>query len=147
MAKKPKYKSDGKSRENAKKCHACLDCRHNQKENYTECPKCGSKNRQYFMSEVEFKRGMKLLLLQDAGTISDLRFQVKYELMVNNRPLFDHEGKSITYTLDAQYKRPAHVGDLHYEDTKAGSFIEEVSRIKIAIFEASRGVKVLIPKT
>lgn len=96
------------------------------------------------MSDIEFKRGMLLLTLQDAGTIYGLRFQVRYDLEVNGQTLTDHKGKPITYVVDATYMRD---GARVYEDSKAGDFIEDLSRLKIAVFEASRGIRVLIPKS
>ena len=94
------------------------------------------------MSEVEMRRGKTLVHMQNAGTISDLRFQVKYDLEVNGETLFGHDGKPMTYTPDAVYVRD---GNIVYEDTKAGSFIEDVSKLKIAVFEISKNTKVLIP--
>ena len=73
-----------------------MDCRHFQTKIFKECPECGSRNRQYFMSEAEHKRGMTLMLLQQNGTISRLRFQPRYELKVNGQ-------KIATYTADAEY--------------------------------------------
>lgn len=132
------FKSKNDAMGRAKKCHACLDCRHSQKETFKECPECGGQNRQYFMSETEFKRGMMLLTLQQAGTITKLKFQPRYALKVNGR-------KITTYIADAEY----YEGEkLIVEDTKAPNtkFIDETSKIKIALFEAIYGVNVKIPQ-
>lgn len=129
-----KSKNDGLNR--AKRYHACLDCRYNQPTIYKECPECGSKNRQYFMSLAELKRGMMLLTLQQAGKISNLRFQPRYELKVNGR-------KVGTYIADAEYRMD---GQIVYEDTKPPEFIDKYALLKIKLFEAIYGVEVRIPQ-
>jgi hypothetical protein len=127
-------KADGFTR--AKKFHVCLDCRHNQNETFKECPACGSKNRQYFMSRAELKRGMLLLTLQAAGTISRLRFQPRYDLIVNGQ-------KIGVYTADAEYYQD---GIFVVEDTKPANFMDETAKIKIKLFEAIYGLTVKIPQ-
>jgi hypothetical protein len=129
-----KSKSDGQSK--AKRSHACLDCRYNQPAIWKVCPYCGGKNRQYFMSHAELKRGMLLLTLQDAGTISNLRFQPKYDLTVNGQ-------KIAAYVADAEYRMD---GVIVYEDTKPKDFIDKAALLKIKLFEAIYGVEVRIPQ-
>lgn len=133
--KKHQFKSKTDGFKAAKRFHACLDCRHSQPETYKECPGCGSKNRQYFMSEREFKRGILLLTLQSAGTISHLRFQPRYDLVVNGR-------KIGTYTADAEYRQD---GEIIYEDTKPPNFMDNYAVLKIKLFEALYNVTVKIP--
>lgn len=90
------------------------------------------------------RRGKTLVHMQNAGTISGLRFQVKFDLEINGVTLYDHKGKPMTYTPDAMYTRD---GVDTFEDSKAGDFIEDLSKLKIAIFEIQKSTKVLIPKT
>lgn len=120
----------------ANKFHACLDCRHSQPAIFKECPGCGSKNRQYFMSRAELLRGMMLLTLQNAGTISRLRFQPRYDLVVNGR-------KIGVYIADAEYYSE---GALIVEDTKPKDFIDAGALLKIKLFEALFNIIVTIPQ-
>jgi len=129
-----KSKQEGMSR--AKRRHVCLDCRHFQMDAYKNCPECGSTNRQYFMSESEHKRGMMLMTMQLAGTISRLRFQPKYDLIVNGQ-------KICAYTADAEYYEG---NKLCVEDTKPINFMDASAVIKIKLFEAIFGVIVKIPQ-
>ncbi len=134
--KKNQFKSKMGAIKSAKRCHACLDCRYSQEKIYKTCPECGSKNRQYFMSSAEHKRGMLLLTLCAAGTISNLRFQPRYELKINN-------AKITTYVADAEYIED---GVLVVEDTKPKDFIDKSALIKIKLFEALFGIIVRIPQ-
>lgn len=127
-------KSDAMNR--AKRRHVCLDCCHHQAAVYKQCPECGSKNRQYFMSEAEHKRGMLLLTLQRAGTISKVRFQPRFDLKVNDI-------KIGTYTADVEY----YLNDVWtVEDTKPPNFIDKFALHKIKHFEAQYGITVRIPQ-
>lgn len=136
--KRHQFKSKTDALNRAKKYHACLDCRHSQHEIFQTCPNCGSKNRQYFMSAAELKRGMMLLTLQDAGKISHVRFQPRYDLIVNGR-------KVGAYIADAEYRR-AEDGQIIYEDTKPPNFIDKYALLKIKLFEAIYNVEVTIPQ-
>lgn len=129
-----KSQMEGKKR--AKRFHTCLDCRHHQTANYKLCPKCGSKNRQYFMSETEFNRGMKLMIKQMAGTIERLRFQPRYELKVNGRLI-------CTYVADADYYE---AGALVVEDSKPQEYMDDGAKVKIKLFEALFNIVVKIPQ-
>ena len=120
----------------AKKYHVCLSCRDYQTEKYVHCPECGSKNRQYFMSETEFKRGMLLLTMQLANAISNLRFQPRYELKVNGRLI-------CTYIADAEYRKD---GVVIIEDTKPSNFMDKSAELKIKLFEAVYNTVVTIPQ-
>lgn len=120
----------------AKRFHVCLDCRYNQSEKYKNCPECGSINRQYFMSETEFKRGMTLMTMQAAGTIQRLKFQHRFDIEV--------EGQHICqYISDASYYQD---GKFVVEDSKSEKFMDDVSKIKLKLFEAVFRIVVKIPQ-
>lgn len=121
----------------AKKFHFCLDCRYHQTQKYDTCPECGSKNRQYFMSELEMKRGALLLTLQAAGTITNLKFQPRFDLLVNGI-------KISTYVADASYYN--HEGHFVVEDTKPERFMTDLAKMKIKHFEAQYGLQINIPQ-
>lgn len=129
-----KSKADAMSR--AKRYHACLDCRHSQTAIWKVCPSCGSKNRQMFGSRIELQRGMTLLILQDAGKISGLRFQPRYELCVNGI-------KVGVYTADATYVRE---GKVVCEDSKPPNFIDKYAALKMSLYQAIYGVTIEIPQ-
>lgn len=120
----------------AKRRHVCLDCCWHQPQTFKECPQCGSQNRQYFMSEVEHKRGMLLLTMQRAGTITRLRFQPRYDLVVNGQ-------KVGVYTADVEYYEAE---KLIVEDTKPEKFMDDLALLKIKLFEAIFGLTVKIPQ-
>jgi hypothetical protein len=88
------------------------------------------------MSEVEHKRGMLLLTMQKCGTISRLRFQPRYDLVVNGQ-------KVGVYTADVEYYE---ADKLIVEDTKPEKFMDPISILKIKLFEALFGVIVKIPQ-
>lgn len=134
--KKYHFKSKKDAQKRSKRFHACLDCRYSQNEIWKVCPHCGGKNRQYFMSHTELKRGMMLMTLQEAGTIQHLKFQPRYDLTVNGR-------KVGCYTADAQYYEN---GELVVEDTKPPNFIDQYALLKIKLFEALYGLEVRIPQ-
>lgn len=127
-------KADGMSR--AKKYHACLDCRKSQREIWKVCPECGSKNRQKFDSQAELQRGMGLLLMQDYGKISEIKFQPRFDLIFM--------GKKIgVYTADVQY---VEAGQTVVEDTKPRDFIDKYAQLKMTIFEIQYGTQIRIPQ-
>lgn len=129
------YKSKQDAVKSAKKYHACLDCRHWQHEIYKTCPACGSKNRQYFMSKAEFERGMTLITLQIGKTISKLRFQPRFDLIVNSITIGQ-------YVADADYYRD---GVYVVEDVKGNSkYATDLSKWKISHFEAQYQIKINI---
>lgn len=76
------------------------------------------------------------MTLQAAGTISHLRFQPRYDLVVNGR-------KITTYVADAEYRQN---GEIVYEDTKPKDFIDKGALLKIKLFEALFNVEVKIPQ-
>lgn len=87
------------------------------------------------MSAQEFKRGMNLLLMQSSGLISGLKFQPRYDLVVNGQ-------KVGVYVADAEYFEG---GQKIIEDTKPPDFIDKYAALKIKIFEAIYNVQVKIP--
>jgi len=88
------------------------------------------------MSRREFHRGMLLMTLQGAGTISNLRFQPRYDLIVNGQ-------KVAAYTADAEYSMN---GQLVIEDTKPDNYMDNYAKLKIKLFEILYGVTVRIPQ-
>lgn len=124
--------------EAAKKYHLCKSCRHLQHVNWKKepCPSCKRVGtRQYFMSKKEMERGASLLLLHERGLIRALRFQPRYDLVVNNREIG-------TYVADAEYINQN--GQTIYEDTKPENYISDLAGVKIRLFEALFNVKVSI---
>jgi len=120
----------------AKRHHFCLDCRYHQSEKYVSCPSCGSKNRQYFPSDTELKRGASLMLQRDMGEITGLRFQPRYKLEVNGKEIAE-------YRADAEYYRG---GMKIIEDSKPPNYMDDLAKIKIRLFEALYGITVTIPQ-
>lgn len=120
-------KADAMSR--AKKVHVCTACLFTSSQTFKECPQCSvSGMRVYFPSRVEHLRAVDLIKLQIVGTISNLRFHPRYDLVV--------EGTKIcTYEADAEYIENK---KLVVEDVKAGGtdFIDKTSAFKIKLFDA-----------
>lgn len=86
-------------------------------------------------SRAELNRAAQLLLKQDTGQISGLKFHPRFNLVINNK-------KICAYEADAMYIEG---GRQIYEDTKSnGTFMEPVAKLKIAMFEAIFQVKVKI---
>jgi hypothetical protein len=56
-----------------------------------------------FASKKEANRWMELQLLERAGEITNLRRQVKVELMGQHRPLYTRTGRKMKYTADFAY--------------------------------------------
>ena len=56
-----------------------------------------------FDSKKESQRYMELQLLERAGEISNLRRQVKIDLMGQHRPLYTRTGRKMKYTADFAY--------------------------------------------
>lgn len=89
------------------------------------------------MSEREMKRGAQLLLLQEGGVISKLRFQPRFALIVNNMKL-GH------YVADADYYNDK--GEYVVEDTKPDDWMDNMAKWKIRHFQAQYGITVNIPQ-
>lgn len=127
-------KQDGMGR--AKRTHACLDCRYNQPAIWKVCPACGSKRRQMFGSRAELQRGMTLMLMQEAGEVSNLRFQPRYDLIVKGV-------KVGVYTADCEY---VWNGQKITEDTKPPNFIDKYAALKMALFQVLYETTIKIPQ-
>lgn len=120
----------------AQRTHVCMSCLHAQPDSFDRCPKCWAKDRAYFPSKAEYKRGMELLMMRDAKLITDLCFHPRFDLIVNGR-------KIATYVADASYQE---AGLQVIEDTKPTNFMDKTAQLKIALFEALYGVTVRIPQ-
>ena len=121
-----KHKTDGYKI--AGKSWMCTSCRtiYHQK-GVKECKECGHRDIQYFMSEKERNRASELILLEQSGRISQLKFQPRYDLKVDGI-------KVTTYVADASYVID---GKQVVEDTKPpNKFLDPVSKIKINLFNA-----------
>lgn len=109
--------------------HFCTSCLHSQKETWANlpCPQCQiTGSRVYMASQAELKRSAELVLMQKAGQITNLRFQPRYDLVV--------EGvKVCTYVGDSEYRIN---GKVIVEDTKPMNFIDKTAEIKINLFNA-----------
>jgi len=68
-----------------------------------------------FDSKKEATRWMELQLLERGGEISELRRQVKVELIGQYRPLYTRTGRKMKLTADFSYIEN---GELIYEDCK-----------------------------
>ena len=100
--------------------------KYSAKKTYSEL--CG----RMFDSKAEARRGEELELLQKAGEISDLQYQVQFLLC---------QKPNIKIKVDFAYKEN---GVVAYEDTK-GVLTREF-RVKMAWLEQSQGIKVILTK-
>jgi len=83
-----------------------------------------------FASKAEARRGEELHLLQLAGEISDLEYQVKF--ILNEKP-------KITYSADFKYICN---GEDIYEDTKG--VLTRDTRTKLAWLKQQQGIEVIL---
>lgn len=102
------------------------------------------KNTKYFgfSSKKEYYRSVELLLLQEAGEISELKEQVPYELLPSQYEIVDGKKKciekSVKYIADFQYKDKN--GNLVVEDTKG--FRTQAYIIKRKLMLYFHGIKI-----
>jgi hypothetical protein len=82
-----------------------------------------------FDSKKEANRWMELQLLERAGEISDLRRQVKVELIGQYRPIYTRTGRKMKITFDFSYIED---GVLIYEDTKGMPTRDYEVRVAVA---------------
>lgn len=82
-----------------------------------------------FDSKKEAARWMDLQLLERAGEISDLKRQVKVELMGQHRPLYTRTGRKMKLTFDYSYIED---GCVIYEDCKGVWTRDFAVRIAVA---------------
>jgi len=82
-----------------------------------------------FDSKKEAHRFMELQLLKRAGEISDLRRQVKVELLGQYRPLYTRTGRKMKLTFDFAYIED---GVQVYEDAKGYPTRDYEVRVAVA---------------
>lgn len=82
-----------------------------------------------FDSKKEAQRYMELQLLERAGEISNLRRQVKIDLMGQHRPLLTRTGRKMKLTFDFSYTEE---GFVIYEDCKGFRTRDFDVRISVA---------------
>jgi len=100
--------------------------KYSAKKTYSEL--CG----RMFDSKAEARRGEELFLLQKAGEISDLQYQVSFLLC---------QKPNIKVKVDFAYQQ---AGVVIYEDVK-GMMTREF-RVKMAWLEQSQGIKIILTK-
>lgn len=88
-----------------------------------------------FDSKREAARYNELLLLQRGNAITDLKLQVPFEIVVNNR-------KICKYIADFQYTDLS-TGQQVIEDVKSGPTKTPVYRLKKKLVEAQYDVKIV----
>ena len=115
--------------QSAKRAHFCYACMYQQPATWGSdpCPRCGgSGSRVYMKSAAELGRAAELIIMQRAGQISHLRFQPRYNLIV--------EGEKIcAYVGDFEYREG---GKVICEDVKPLKFMDGEAKLKIALFNA-----------
>jgi hypothetical protein len=82
-------------------------------------------------SKKEANRHNELLLLQRAGRISDLKTQVKFELLPSQRIDGKVAERSVTYIADFVYKQD---GETVVEDTKGFRTTDYILKRKMMLF-------------
>lgn len=120
----------------AKRFHVCVDCRWSQPSLFKACPKCGSKNREYFPSKTEFHQAMHLLFIQSQGLISELEFHPKFPLVIKGVRLCN-------YIADARFLRD---GKRICQDSKPTNFMDKTSELKMKLYEILYDDKIEIPQ-
>ena len=82
-------------------------------------------------SKKEANRHNELLLLQRSGRISDLKTQVKFELLPSQRIDGKVAERSVTYIADFVYKQD---GETVVEDTKGFRTTDYILKRKMMLF-------------
>ena len=97
-------------------------------------------------SASEMRRWLQLRLLESQGVVKNLQRQIKFEMIVNGRPVLTPSGRVKTYKLDFMYERQNEAGEwvLIYNEHKG--YMLPLDAFKIAVFEAMLGVQVLVTK-
>jgi Protein of unknown function (DUF1064) len=93
---------------------------------YGNVPTVGSDGVVY-ASKRERNRFESLRMMESAGLITELRTQVKYELV----PKQEGE-RAVTYTIDFQYRDQQ--GKMHYEDAKGAITQQYIIRRKLMLW-------------
>jgi hypothetical protein len=111
------------------------------------CPKCHTtKSIRVFDSTAEFQRAQELKILNAQGFISDLKYQVRFDLHV---PDFEtgKPKKLYTYVTDFTYTEPSKddpsLSDFIVEDVK-GQVVTETAAIKMRHMEIEYGIPIRI---
>lgn len=143
-----RFKSKQDARNRAKKFHLCTACLFSGPDIWKLCPNCQATdaNRQFCMSKAELLRAAELIQAQVHGQIRGLKFQPKFDLMVNGH-------KVARYIADFEYE----LNDINsqmwqrtVEDVKpSGGFMEKEAKLKIDLFNAIHapmGLKILITR-
>lgn len=96
-------------------------------------------------SASHMQRYMQLRLLESQGLVRDLRLEIPFPLIVENRPIKTRTGRTSHYRADFVYERLANgLWGRIIEDHKG--YFDDASRFKIAVFEAIYNVAVHISK-
>lgn len=88
-----------------------------------------------YASKKEYHRAKELRMLESKGVISDLKEQVKYELIPSQRETSDPKSKvverAVSYIADFEYLRD---GVLITEDTKGVKTKEYIIKRKLMLY-------------
>lgn len=125
----PAWKSKLDGIRSAKAAHFCTSCMYQQPVNWNNdpCPECRTVgSRVYMKSAAELSRAAELIIAQSAGQISNLRFQPRYDLIINTE-------KICTYVGDFEYRID---GKVIVEDVKPLKFMDGEAKLKIKMFDA-----------
>lgn len=110
--------------------------------NFKRAPKQARTNRKgrTFHSKAEMQRHEKLQQWLVAGYITDLVCQPEYMLVLpNGTPIKYQSGKAAKYTPDFEYTI-VETGERIIEEVKG--YLDDLSKLRIAIFEACSGRRV-----
>lgn len=146
---RPGFRSKRQAQGTANKLWKCCACR----AEYSTKPKtchdaewgCGGKAFWYFASRKECQRARTLLGSLDRGEIRNLEFQVPYPLNTVDMRTGKPVPTGRKYVADSRYERLTDGEWVQVvEDVKPGSAAgdDEVFKLKLAIVEASYGIKV-----
>lgn len=97
-------------------------------------------------SASEMRRWLQLRLLESQGVVRNLQRQIKFDMIVNNRPIRTPSGRVKTYTLDFMYERQNEAGEWVTIYNEHKGYMLPLDAFKIAVFEAMLGVEVLVTK-
>lgn len=94
-----------------------------------------------FDSIREFERYQELNILEAAGTIKELKCQVKIALACGGKPVLSKKGRQLVYIVDFKYW-DCELRRMRYEDVKG--YATPLSMVKIAVVEAETGSEIEI---
>lgn len=131
----------------AKKTLGCEDCGRACYVATVPCD-CGGKP-VMFDSGAEMKEFASLVQRQKRGEIRDLRRQVKYPLVVNDRPVKIRSpryknGRECVYTCDFDYEERFQddLGGWYWVVQESKGYHTDASRLRMAVFEAQYGIQI-----